>query len=471
MNAKTPWSQMTLMQRLAAIGRAILRAFRFIAYGELVVAVGQWMILLSARIAETVMMFAVLWITANFVAPEFVGGIATWLAGAGAVPTLSNLSLISLSLLPEIILYSAVITTFRYWLAAWRTRGQDRAGNATWAVLYTIPTISFMVLTLITIGSFVENHGHINTTITGLPLVVRCMTGWFYGFVNLIRSHMNHSDEGPATGPHNGNQGPDTGPQPAPQSGPQPAAQVDHEAIIEAIMPAIQGQLVDFRASLESQYREPQVDYTAIANQVAVMLQGQLPKPQPVPQIDYKRLARELAAIMPTPEVHRVTVREERPAPARIATTASAKQAETSTQDDQDQANDPDREARILAAYQQIKVPGRRVSGRALAEAAKPCSRATAIAWLRVHDPDYDQKASLESQSTEPQESQASTAESQFAEPGVHLNGQASTQKASAEGQATEPHGHAEGHHREPDTGELDRIVLDASTEPEPAMA
>ncbi len=153
--------------------------FGFFANGHFIVAFGHWIVRTAGRIAETALLLATLWVTAANVAPDLVGKL-----GAASVSNFNALSLIAFSLLPEIIVFGAIITTYEHWARFFR---DSRAANPAWvwASLYTIPTGSFVVMTVLTIVSFVTHDGTA-THATGAALAARCLAGWFYSLVELI---------------------------------------------------------------------------------------------------------------------------------------------------------------------------------------------------------------------------------------------------------------------------------------------
>jgi len=162
--------------------RTALAAFYYTVNGHIIVDFGRWLILYCGRVSETAMLLATLWVTGTFVAPDLTNKL-----GATAL-TLSSLSLIAFSLLPEVILFSAIITTYQHWQNVYQS--EHRAGPVTWAVLYTLPTAMFFGMTVYTICSFVGEHGHIQQA-TGAALVLRCLAGWFYSLVGLIHAGIN----------------------------------------------------------------------------------------------------------------------------------------------------------------------------------------------------------------------------------------------------------------------------------------
>ncbi len=156
----------------------------FFIDGHAIVALGHWLVVTAGRIAETALLLATLWVTAANVAPDLVTGAL----GSPMVQMISGLALIAFSLLPEIIVFSAIVTSFQHWQKFFRDR---RAANAEWlwGILYTLPTGMFIALTVITISSFVTSEGAVAHA-TGVALVARCLSGWFYSLVELVAASL-----------------------------------------------------------------------------------------------------------------------------------------------------------------------------------------------------------------------------------------------------------------------------------------
>lgn len=152
-------------------------------------------LMFSSRVADGVLMFAALWITAINVAPQFMTGLV---GGSANASTWSSLSLLSFSLLPELITVAALVITIKHIIAFCKRR---EASNPAWgwAILYAIPTLTFLSMTIWTISSFVSHDGG-SANITGGLLVTRCLAAWGYSFVEILffelgRQSMVEADE------------------------------------------------------------------------------------------------------------------------------------------------------------------------------------------------------------------------------------------------------------------------------------
>lgn len=164
---------------LAIVGYVLDFIFNF----KFVVAIGHWVIMTSGRVAETVLLFATLWITAVNVEPTFMQAHIP--GGVEQVKNLSSLSIMAFALLPEVIVFSAIITTYDHWMRFFRNRTWMNP-EWVWSILYTAPTISFLTMTIITICSFVSNSGHLDIQTNGPMLVTRTLSAWFFVLIELI---------------------------------------------------------------------------------------------------------------------------------------------------------------------------------------------------------------------------------------------------------------------------------------------
>lgn len=165
--------------KMATVLEVALIIVTFFVAGHFLVWLGQQVVLVAGRIAEKAMLFAVLWLTADYVAYDFfshlIGGVAT---------TLSTFSLLALTLLPEIILYSAVVKSLTHWSAFFRSK---QKGELTWAVLYTVPTLLFCTMTVMMLWALASSGGHFQQA-SDTTLVIRCLAGWAYSLVTLIHA-------------------------------------------------------------------------------------------------------------------------------------------------------------------------------------------------------------------------------------------------------------------------------------------
>ncbi len=156
--------------------------FHYITSFKWVIDLVRWMVTTGGNIAESAFLLATVYVTTNTVAHLLV----TWILPAQMIATLNQVSTMAFSVLPELIIASAMKTTFDHWKLVWRS--PRRVDAWIWASSYTIPTLVFLIMTVLTISTFV-NFEAVNATppqATGPMLVIRCLAGWSYGMVQIL---------------------------------------------------------------------------------------------------------------------------------------------------------------------------------------------------------------------------------------------------------------------------------------------
>lgn len=179
--------------------RRTRRLTRWITSGSFAVDTGHYTLLLAGTISSPVMLYSTLWITICATAPGFVTAIEP----VGSV--LTSLAFVSFALLPEVITYKAIVKCLRLYRMTARTHEQqgnvtvkvsnaERWTRATWGILYTLPTIAFICMTLATLLPFTLSHGQVSA-ISGYTLGIRCAAGWFYVLIGLIEAELAKGEE------------------------------------------------------------------------------------------------------------------------------------------------------------------------------------------------------------------------------------------------------------------------------------
>jgi hypothetical protein len=268
----------------------------FFLNGHAIVALGYWVVMVAGRISESALLFATLWITADNVASDFMTKVV---GGSQNANMLTNLSILAFSLLPEVMVFSAIVITYEHWHSFFR----DRRGvnpSWVWGILYTAPTLTFLTMTVATLGSFVASDTHTTPHATGLALVIRCLAGWSYSIIGLIYSRI--------------------GKRPLPQTGQQNSTvQIpDYSQMIDDLRTQIQADFVsrlsrlssDLRAQIDSKIVAPEpLDYVALTASIMPVIEAKLSEVQttlnariPTP-VDLGQLAIEVAAHLQTREV------------------------------------------------------------------------------------------------------------------------------------------------------------------------
>ncbi len=343
----------------------------FFINGHAIVVLGRWVIRVSGYVAETALLFAVLWITGTSIAPNLVELVIT----ANVMQYLVSLALVVLALIPEIILANAIVNAVRHWLTVLRNRRSVSAWI--WAVAFTIPTILFFILTAITLNTLGGNGGNIVQASTQ-SVNLRIDAGWMYGLLELTYAGVKKF-----LGPQQQATTPASQPVPVPPALPTP------EELALSLVPLLVPHLTEMRASIlaEVQRSVPQVNYQEIAQSLV----PQLPVPM-VPAIDHEAIAHAVTPLLRPAfvEVRRTIIEEvkgivipqieagRRHTVAQIGTTISTSEE-----------SDRDRDTRLERAYQTLLQGGKRPSANALYVLAN-CNRKAAQEWLRTRTSETD---------------------------------------------------------------------------------
>jgi hypothetical protein len=155
--------------------------FRYMTSGQFIVDFVRELVKIAGNVSESAFLLATVYVTINNVAHLLVSWIfpSTWISVA------NQMSVIAFSVLPELIVASAILTCYDHWYCYSQTKSK---GPLMWALAYTLPTSVFAVMTVVTLTSFVsvEATTNISPTATGLSLVVRCLAGWSYALTQMI---------------------------------------------------------------------------------------------------------------------------------------------------------------------------------------------------------------------------------------------------------------------------------------------
>ena len=143
------------------------------------VSIMRQCIITGGNIAESAFLLATLWVIVNAVAHTMV----LWVIDAHTIELINNLSAIAFSALPELIIIPVIIVCYGHWHTAIKYKS---LASGTWAILYSIPALFFLVMTIITITTFVSTKGTQFVPMDGFQLVIRCLSGWMYAVVNML---------------------------------------------------------------------------------------------------------------------------------------------------------------------------------------------------------------------------------------------------------------------------------------------
>jgi hypothetical protein len=188
----------------------------FFTGGQFIVAFGHWLVTFCGRIAETAMLLSVLWITSVFIAPSFVLWLLQQVGGdLDTLNVVSDFAIMALALLPEVIVFNALVTCIRFWFLAFSTKGK-RLQYGAWAALHTMPTLAFLGMTIWTMWTFIHGHAHLDQAAIDLienarsqGLTIRVFAGWFFCLTSVVyarlgkETHAQLADAPPPSAPAN----------------------------------------------------------------------------------------------------------------------------------------------------------------------------------------------------------------------------------------------------------------------------
>lgn len=141
----------------------------------------HWIIISAGTMSECVFLVGVLWVSINANVHPFVLMFMSE-ATSRFVTLLATTSFIAL---PECIVGLAVVVTIGH-IRTWKHNKRDYRA-AIWVVLYGLPTIVFLVLTLVTLGCSVAN----TTFIMPMPFVViRALAAFIFAFTSLLYTQL-----------------------------------------------------------------------------------------------------------------------------------------------------------------------------------------------------------------------------------------------------------------------------------------
>lgn len=146
----------------------------------------HWLIISAGTVAECVFLIASLWISVNASVHTFV----LLFIDETTTQHLTELATAAYVALPELILALACVVTIshvRLWL-------YDRKNYAAfiWSVLYGLPTLVFLVLSLVTLGSSVLS---VNFRLPVPLVVVRALAGYMFAFTSLLYTQLGLPQE------------------------------------------------------------------------------------------------------------------------------------------------------------------------------------------------------------------------------------------------------------------------------------
>ncbi|SRR6266487_1467904 len=235
----------------------------FFLNGHFIVALARWMIRVGGYVAESALLFAVLWISATSVAPDLIELVMS----AKTMQYFVSVALIVLALIPEIILGNAIINAVGHWLLVERSRYNIMAW--VWALAFTIPTVLFLYLTAYTLNTLAANGGNFVKAGAGM-IGLRCFAGWAYGLLEMVYAGVGRRMVSQA-------QAVITPVQPAPAAAPSVPVQIDYEEIARQLMPLVAQevrQIVPDTTGMVEQLHQLRADLEALTRQSAQQMEA-----------------------------------------------------------------------------------------------------------------------------------------------------------------------------------------------------
>ncbi len=162
--------------RLYTAYSVVANVWRYVLGGYIILALSRWLITTCGRIAESALLFCTMWITSQSVAPELFTGL-----GEGRIRAMTSVTLLLLALLPEVVLFSAIITALE------RTRvalAKKTAESMVWAILFLLPTLAFFAMTCYTLVTLALTDHIIHQD--HWAIVTRCLSAWAYALIGIV---------------------------------------------------------------------------------------------------------------------------------------------------------------------------------------------------------------------------------------------------------------------------------------------
>lgn len=146
-----------------------------------------WIVLSAGTASECIFLIASLWVTINASVHSF---ILLFLSEQTTIH-LTELATVAYVGLPECILALAIVTTLSH-IKVWLYSQQKDYPALAWSILYGIPTLVFLILSVITIG-----NSMLSTTFHLPPylIVTRGLCGYLYGLIALLHAQLGTPQE------------------------------------------------------------------------------------------------------------------------------------------------------------------------------------------------------------------------------------------------------------------------------------
>jgi hypothetical protein len=143
-----------------------------------------WIVMSAGTASELFFLLAAIWVSVNANVHPFV---LTYMSEKQAI-YFTYLATTGFVALPECIVGLAMVTTIGH-IKMWKV---GRASSVLWSVLFGIPTIIFLVLSLVTIGCSVAN---VTFTMPTFAVVIRALAAFSFAFTAFIYHFLGKPQE------------------------------------------------------------------------------------------------------------------------------------------------------------------------------------------------------------------------------------------------------------------------------------
>src|SRR2546430_8684766 len=138
-----------MKHRLKGYCQRAYAGYNWLISGKPLVSFVRQLTITSGNIAESAFLLATLWVITNAVAHTLL----TWFMSIRLIELFNYFAVIAFSALPELIAIPIIVVCFTHWCTA--VKRKDKVA-CVWAILYSIPTTVFVVMTIWAITSFVS---------------------------------------------------------------------------------------------------------------------------------------------------------------------------------------------------------------------------------------------------------------------------------------------------------------------------
>jgi hypothetical protein len=188
--ARRFWDQqMEKHPKIHGVLSILASVFDYVFNGHIILGTAKWAITVGGRIATSILFFAALWVAGRSTEPVSLAHLLNYLPLISVkAPQVDHVAILSFTLLPEILLLGAGLTTIEQWV------GVKRQGGLywIWALIYSPLTAVFLGIAIYTFTSFLANgSASVVISATGKAdgaTLIRALAGWSYALLELLHA-------------------------------------------------------------------------------------------------------------------------------------------------------------------------------------------------------------------------------------------------------------------------------------------